>query len=88
VFEKLRKKLEEFREMRRPGRRRGAGLVEYLIGLMVIIILAVGVVIPAVQDTINHANITGTAATILGYVPLMIVIGIFVLATRLTTGGE
>jgi len=88
MFGKLRAKLEEFREMRRPGRRRGAGIVEYLIGLMVVIILAVGVVIPAVNDTIKNASLTGTAGTILGYVPLMIVIGIFVMATRLTTGGE
>jgi len=81
----LHEKLEEFRNRRR----RGAGVVEFLVGLMVTIIIAVGVVLPVTQDAIKNANITGTAGTILGYVPMMIVIGIFLLSTRLiSAGGE
>jgi len=67
-------------------KRRGAGVVEYLIGLMVVIIIGVAVAIPVIQDTINSANLSGTAGTILSYVPLMIVIGIFMMAVALIRG--
>ncbi len=84
-LDRIREKLEEFR----ASRRRGAGVVEFLVGLMVTIIIAVGVVLPVTQNAIKNANITGTAGTILGYVPMMVVIGIFLLSTKLiSAGGE
>ncbi len=76
MFEKLKEKLEGVR----AKKRRGAGLIDNLLGFMVLIIIAVAVALPVIQNTINNANMTGTAGTILSYVPLMIVIGIFMLA--------
>ena len=67
-------------------KRRGAGVVEYLVGLMVVIIIAVAVAIPVINDTISNANLSGTAGTILSYVPLMIVIGVFMMAVALIRG--
>lgn len=74
--------LEKLKEKFRK-KRRGASVVDYLIGLMVVIIIGVAVAIPVIQDTINNAQVNGTAGTILGYIPLMIVIGIFMMAVGL-----
>ncbi len=72
--------LEKLKNAFRNRRKRGASLVDNLLGFMVLIIIAVAVALPVINDTIKNANLTGTAGTILGYVPLMIVIGIFMLA--------
>jgi len=81
---RVREELEELKNGRR--KRRGAGVVDYLIGLMVVIIVAVAVVIPVINDTIKNANLSGTSGTILSYVPLMIIIGVFMMAVALIRG--
>jgi len=58
-------------------------LVGVFIGLMVVIIIAVSVVLPTVQDVINQGNFSGTIATLLGVVPLLIVIVIVLLIVGL-----
>ncbi|MFA4641546.1 hypothetical protein [Pyrococcus kukulkanii] len=66
--------------------RRGAGVIDGLIGFMVVIIIAVAVALPIIKDTIEKSNMTGTEGTILSYVPLMIVIGIFMMAVGFLRG--
>lgn len=61
------------------GKKKGASMVQALVGIMVVIIIAVAVVVPTVQDIIDNGNFTGTTATLLGIVPLLIVVGIVLL---------
>ena len=56
----------------------GGGLVAALIGVMVAVIVGVAVAIPVVTDVINNASLTGTTATIVGYIPLLIAVVILV----------
>jgi len=58
------------------------GVVDYVLGLVVIIIIIAAVAIPVIQDTLANANITGTAATILSYTPLFLAILVFVLVVK------
>jgi hypothetical protein len=61
------------------GKKKGASMVQALVGIMVVIIIAVAVVVPTVQNIIDNGNFTGTTATLLGIVPLLIVVGIVLL---------
>ncbi len=72
--------LEKLKNALKNRRKRGASLIDNLLGFMVLIIIAVAVALPVITNTIHNSNLTGTAGTILSYVPLMIVIGIFMLA--------
>ena len=49
-----------------------------LLGLMLLVIIGVGVVIPVVQDIVDEANLTGITATITGMVPMLIAVLIIV----------
>lgn len=49
-----------------------AQVTKNFIGLMVIIIIAVAVVIPVVQNVTESAGLTGTVATIVNLLPLLI----------------
>lgn len=53
-------------------------LVGAFIGLMVLVIIAVAVVIPVVQDTIDNSSLTGTSATLLSYAPLLLVVVVII----------
>jgi len=55
-----------------------AGLVAAFIGLMIAVIVGVGVAIPVIKETITNSSITGTTATILNYLPLMMAVVLFV----------
>lgn len=58
------------------------GFVQYVkafVGLMVVAIIAVSVTIPTVQTAISDGAYTGTLATVLNIIPLMIAIVILML---------
>jgi len=58
---------------------RGQGnLVSLVIGIAVAVIVGVGVAIPIVNDVVNTANLTGLTATIVGFIPVMLGVLIFV----------
>jgi len=59
------------------------GITTLFIGLMVTVIIAVSVVIPVIQETIDNANLTGAAGTLLGIVPLLLVVAIVLLVVGL-----
>jgi hypothetical protein len=60
------------------NRKGQVGLVAAFIGIMIAVIVGVGVVIPVIKDTITNSSITGTTATILEYLPLMLAVVLFV----------
>lgn len=47
-------------------------IVAGVMGLAVAIIVAVGVALPITVDVVNTANVTGIAATIVGYLPVFV----------------
>lgn len=61
---------------------RGGGVTNYVLGIVILIIVVAAVAIPVIQDTLATANITGTAGTILSYVPLFLALLIFVLVVK------
>lgn len=54
------------------------GLVAAFIGILVAVIVGVGVAIPVIQDTIRNASLTGITATVVGYLPIMLGLVLFV----------
>lgn len=54
-------------------------IIAVVIGLIFVLALAV----PIAQDLVSTANLTGTAAVIAGLVPLLLVVGVVILVTRL-----
>jgi len=54
-------------------------VTQNFIGLMVIIIIAVAVVIPVVQDIVDEANLSGTTATIVELMPLLIAVALILI---------
>lgn len=54
-------------------------IIAVVIGLIFILALAV----PIAQDLVETANLTGTSAVIAGLVPLLLVVGVVILVTRL-----
>ena len=67
------------------GKRGQGGLVAAFISILVATIVGVGVAIPVVQDTINNVTLTGTTATIVNLIPLMIALVLFVAIAALIT---
>ena len=55
-----------------------SGMVSFFIGILIAVIVAVGVTLPVVQQTIDNASVTGTAGTILTYVPVLLVLVLLV----------
>jgi len=68
---------------RATSERSGQSLVDSGIGLMVAVIVIGAVSIPVIQDVIEQVNLTGTAGTVLGYVPLALALALFVGAISL-----
>lgn len=56
----------------------GGNLVGLVIGIAVAVIVGVGVSIPIVNDVIASANLSGLTATIVGFIPVMLGVLIFV----------
>ncbi|WP_233516922.1 hypothetical protein, partial [Haloferax sp. Atlit-6N] len=56
----------------------GGNLVSTVLGIAVAVIVGVGVAIPVVNDVLADANITGLTATIVGFIPVMLGVLIFV----------
>lgn len=53
-----------------------AALVGTFVGLLVVTIIAVAVVIPTVQDTLDTENFNGTLETVTNIIPLLIAIAV------------
>lgn len=58
-------------------------LINIFVGLMVVVIIAVSVVIPTINQTIANGNVTGTPKTLLELVPLFLVLAILMIAVGL-----
>lgn len=56
----------------------GGNLVSTVLGIAVAVIVGVGVSIPVVNDVLASSNITGLTATIVGFIPVMLGVLIFV----------
>jgi VIT1/CCC1 family predicted Fe2+/Mn2+ transporter len=56
----------------------GGNLVSTVLGIAVAVIVAVGVSIPIVNDVIADSNLTGITATVVGFIPVMLGVLIFV----------
>jgi hypothetical protein len=56
----------------------GGNLVSTVLGIAVAVIVAVGVSIPIVNDVIADSNMTGITATVVGFIPVMLGVLIFV----------
>lgn len=54
------------------------GLIRLAIGIAVATIVGVGVAIPIVNDVTASANLTGLTALVVGFIPVMIAVLIFV----------
>lgn len=63
-------------------------LVDLNIGIAVAVIVGVGVAIPIVNQVIADSNITGLTATIVGFIPVMLGVLIFVATTSPIMGGR
>lgn len=59
---------------------RGQSLVDRSIGIMVATIVIGAVAVPVIQDVINESNLSGTAGMVLEYVPLGLVLSLFIAA--------
>jgi len=55
-----------------------SGLSGAFIGIMIAVIIGVGVAIPVVVETVANASLTGTTATILNYLPLLMAVVLLV----------
>jgi Tfp pilus assembly protein FimT len=56
----------------------GTNLVGLIIGIVIAAIVGVAVGIPVINDAINSTNLSGTTALIVGFIPVMIGLMIFV----------
>lgn len=56
----------------------GGNLIRLVIGIAVAVIVTVGVAIPITNDVIASANLTGLTATVVGFIPVMLGVLIFV----------
>jgi hypothetical protein len=64
------------------------GLVAAMIGIMVAIIVGVGVAIPVIDETVENASLTGTTATIVNYLPLLLAVVLLVAVAGLIVLGR
>lgn len=67
-----------FDNLMTDDRAQGTNLVGLIIGIVVAAIVGIAVGIPVIQDVISSANLTGTTALIVGFIPVMIGLMIFV----------
>lgn len=69
----------EDRSFARATRGQASGnLVSLVVGVAVAVIVGVGVAIPITNDVIQQSNLTGITATIVGFIPVMLGVLIFV----------
>lgn len=61
-------------------RAQGSNLTGLIIGVAVAAIVGVGVGIPIINDVIASANLSGITATVVGFIPIMLGLLIFVAA--------
>lgn len=67
------------RMLHQDNRAQGAGnLVGLILGIVVAAIVGIGVGIPIINDVLSTANISGTTALIVGFIPTMLGLMIFV----------
>jgi hypothetical protein len=66
------------RSFRRASRGQTGNLVSVVVGVAVAVIVGVGVAIPIVNDVIAQSNMSGITATIVGFIPVMLGVLIFV----------
>lgn len=59
-------------------RAQAGNLISLVIGIAVAVIVAVGVAIPIVNDVIAQSNLSGLTALIVGFIPVMLGVLIFV----------
>lgn len=59
-------------------RAQAGNLISLVIGIAVAVIVAVGVAIPIVNDVIAQSNLTGLTALVVGFIPVMLAVLIFV----------
>jgi len=64
--------------IRADNRAQGTNLVGLIIGVVIAAIVGIAVGIPVINDVIAQANISGTTALIVGFIPVMIGLMIFV----------
>ena len=55
-----------------------AGFVQGLIGVMIAVIIGIGVAVPVTKSVIDGGNLTGTDATLAGFITTLIVTSIIV----------
>jgi len=66
------------RRLRADDRAQGSNLSGLIIGIAVAAIVGVGVGIPIINDVISSSNLTGITATVVGFIPIMLGLLIFV----------
>jgi len=69
---------ESMRTRGNRGQAAGGNLVALVVGIAVAVIVAVGVAIPITNDVIASSNLTGITATVVGFIPVMLGLLIFV----------
>jgi len=72
VFNSLR------RLFREDDRAQGSNLTGLIVGIAVAAIVGVGVGIPIISDVTASANLSGITATVVGFIPVMLGLLIFV----------
>lgn len=60
------------------NRAQSGNLTGLIVGIAVAAIVGVGVGIPIINDVINSSNMTGITATVVGFIPVMLGLLIFV----------
>jgi len=53
------------------------------VAIMVAVIIGIGVVVPIAQSTVSSANLTGTDATLAGFISTLVIVAIIVGITAL-----
>lgn len=75
ILQKARDKVNEFGH---DSRAQGGNLVGLIVGIAVAVIVGVGVGIPITNDVVASANLSGITATVVGFIPVMLGLLIFV----------
>jgi len=70
----------EVRKLAADSRAQGGNLTGLMVGIAVAAIVGIGVAIPIVNDVIASTNVSGITATVLGFIPIMLGLLIFVAA--------
>ena len=59
-----------------------AGFVNYVLGLVILVIVIAAVAIPIINKVLADSNITGTTATILSMTPLFLALLVLILVIK------